>query len=179
MNHIFLIGYRCSGKTSVGRKLAEERELPFYDTDVLIIDRIGKTIREWVEEKGWDSFRQIEKEVITEISSLDPGVIALGGGAVMDSENREQIKKNGITIWLTADVQTIMGRMNADPLNKDLRPPLSKGDWETEIRETLASRNPLYASLSDLKIDTKDKTIDAIISEICGIMGIQRGELTA
>ncbi|MFH0787098.1 MAG: shikimate kinase, partial [Pseudomonadota bacterium] len=89
MKNIILTGYRCSGKTSVGRKLAEKVKRPFYDTDVLIIDRIGRTIREWVEEKGWESFRQVEKAVIRGISSWEPGVIALGGGALMDPENRE------------------------------------------------------------------------------------------
>jgi shikimate kinase len=178
MKHIILMGYRCSGKTSVGRMLAKERRLPFYDTDAMIIDRIGKTIREWVEEKGWDSFRQIEKAVIKKISSLAPCVVALGGGAVMDPENRETIKKNGQIVWLTADVQAVIERMKAAPFNKDQRPPLSEGDWETEIRETMASRIPAYESLADFQIDTTGKAIEAIMEEICDIMRIQGGELT-
>jgi shikimate kinase len=172
------MGYRCSGKTSVGRMLAKERRLPFYDTDAMIIDRIGKTIREWVEEKGWDSFRQIEKAVIKKISSLAPCVVALGGGAVMDPENREIIKKNGRIVWLTADVQTIIERMKADPFNKDQRPPLSEGDREAEIRKTMAERIPIYESLADFIVDSKDQTIEAIIEEICGMMRIQRVALT-
>ncbi|MBA4392395.1 MAG: shikimate kinase [Desulfobacca sp.] len=176
MNHIILIGYRCTGKTSAGKKMAEELKLPFYDTDAIIIDRIGKTIREWVGEKGWESFRQVEKTVIKENSSFARGVIALGGGAVMDTENRETIKKNGRIIWLTADLQTIIERMKADPLNKDLRPPLSEGDWEAEVRETLNKRIPLYASLADFRVDTKGKTIEAIIEEICGMMREQGSE---
>ncbi len=164
--NIILIGYRCTGKTSAGKKLAEELKVTFYDSDAMIIDRIGKTIREWVAEKGWESFRRVEKAVIKEISSLAPGIIALGGGAVMNLENREIIKKNGRIVWLTADVQTIIERMKADPLNEDLRPPLSEGDWEAEIRETLDKRIPLYASLADFRVDTKGKTINTIIEEM-------------
>ena len=95
MKNIILIGYRCTGKTSVGRKLAKKLKLPFYDTDPMITDRIGTTIKAWVEEKGWESFRQEEKAIIKGIASLKPGVISLGGGAVMDSENREIIKIHG------------------------------------------------------------------------------------
>ncbi len=132
--NIILIGYRCTGKTSVGKRMAEKLGIPFYDTDALVIKRIGKTIQEWVEEKGWESFRQEEKEVIKEISSLAPAVIALGGGAVLEPENREILNQMGLVLWLTADVQTIIERMNADPNNMVMRPHLSEKDWESEIQ---------------------------------------------
>ena len=165
--HIILIGYRGTGKTSVGRKLAEKLKLPFYDTDQMIIDRIGKTIKEWVEEKGWESFRQEEKAVIRVISSLDCGVIALGGGAVMDPENREVLRQKGLIVWLTADVQTIIKRMKSDPDNKDNRPPLSEKDWENETQELLTQRSPVYQGLADFSIDTDGKNIEGVTEEIC------------
>ena len=165
--HIILIGYRGTGKTSVGRKLAEKLKLPFYDTDQMIIDRIGKTIKEWVEEKGWESFRQEEKAVIRVISSLDCGVIALGGGAVMDPGNREVLRQKGLIVWLTADVQTIIKRMKSDPDNKDNRPPLSEKDWENETQELLTQRSPVYQGLADFSIDTDGKNIEGVTEEIC------------
>ena len=168
--NIILIGYRCTGKTSVGKKLAEKLRVPFYDTDALIIDRIGKTIKEWVEEKGWESFRQEEKAVIRERASLDSTVIALGGGAVLDPENREIIRRNALILWLAADVQTIGERMSADPNNRDLRPPLSKGDLETEIQATLTERIPLYEQVSDFCVDTKGKSLEAITEEIINLI---------
>jgi shikimate kinase len=174
MGHIFLTGYRCTGKTSVGRKLASDRNLPFYDTDTQLVNRTGKTIQEWVEEKGWASFRLAEKSVIQEISSWTDGVVALGGGAVLDLDNREIIKKNGVIVWLTADVTTILERMKADPKNKDQRPPLSERDWETETRETLAVRTPVYQALADLQIDTEGKTVEDIVVEIETKMRLQR-----
>jgi len=168
--NIILIGYRCTGKTSVGKLLAEKLELPFYDTDQMITDRIGKTIKAWVEEKGWTSFRQKEKAVIMEIVSKGPGVISLGGGAVMDSENREILKPMGLIVWLTADSETILARMKSDPNNIDNRPPLSEQDWENETREILAQRSPAYRESSDFSIDTEGKTVEAIAEELVPII---------
>jgi shikimate kinase len=171
--NIILIGYRCTGKTSVGKKLAEKTGLPFYDTDALIIKRIGKTIQEWVGEKGWESFRQEEKEVIKEISSQARAVIALGGGAVLEPENREILTQMGLVLWLTADVPTIIERMNADPKNRDMRPHLSEKDWESEIRTTLSERFPLYEQMADFIVDTREKAIEEVTEEICDLIQIQ------
>lgn len=164
--HIILIGYRCTGKTSVGRTVAEKLDLPFYDTDQMIAGRIGKTIKTWVAEKGWTSFRQEEKEVIKGIIPLKPGLISLGGGAVMDPEIREILKSMGRIVWLTAGVNTILDRMKSDPKNIDNRPPLSDKDWETEINELLVLRSPVYRQLADLSIETDGKKIDEIVKEI-------------
>jgi shikimate kinase len=170
MKNIFLIGYRCTGKTSVGEKLAKKLNLPFYDTDQMIIDRIGKTIKQWVEEKGWESFRQEEKAVIKGLSSLKPGVIALGGGAVMDPDNREVLKQKCTIVWLTADFHTIMERMKADPQNQDNRPALSAKDWETEIQEVLTQRSPVYRRLADFSIDTAGKKVEVIAEELVALI---------
>jgi shikimate kinase len=169
MKNIILIGYRCTGKTSVGRKVAEKMELPFYDTDQMIADRIGKTIKAWVEEKGWASFRQEEKAVIKDLSSSAPGVISLGGGAVMDPENRERLRQMGLIVWLTADVGTIMTRMKSDPNNMDNRPPLSDNDWETEIKDLMIQRSPVYRQLADSSIETEGKTIEAVTEELLNL----------
>lgn len=155
--------------------MAEKMKVPFYDTDILIVDRIGKTIREWVEEKGWESFRQEEKAVIKEISFLDQAVIALGGGAVLDPENRDSVKRNGMIFWLTADVQAIVERMNTDPNNKDMRPHLSEKDWETEIQGTLTVRDPIYKQMADFIVDTKGKGFEEVTKEICNLIQIQEG----
>lgn len=173
--NIILIGYRCTGKTSVGQKLAEKLKVPFYDTDILIVKRIGKTIKEWVEQKGWESFRQEEKAVIQEISTPDPAVIALGGGAVLDPENRESVKRNGMIFWLTADVQTIIERMAADPNNQDMRPHLSEKDWGSEIRTSLTERSPIYEQMADFVIDTKGKRLKNVTEEIYNLIQIQEG----
>ncbi|MBI4767261.1 MAG: shikimate kinase [Deltaproteobacteria bacterium] len=171
MKHIILIGYRCTGKTSVGRKVAEKLGLPFYDTDQVIVSRIGKTIKAWVEEKGWASFRQEEKAVINKIASLEPGVISLGGGAVMDPEIREMLRSMGLIVWLTADIETILTRMKSDPNNTDSRPPLSDKDWETEINDLLTQRSPVYRQLANFSIETEGKTVEAVVEELVSLIG--------
>jgi shikimate kinase len=184
MKSIILIGYRCTGKTSVGKRLAEKLELPFYDTDPMITDRFGKSIKAWVEEKGWDSFRQEEKAVIKEIACRLPGVISLGGGAVMDPENRELLRPMGLIVWMTADVGTILTRMKSDPHSIDNRPHLSDKDWENETREILTQRSPIYRQSSDFSIDTEGKTVEVIAEELValvkrqGILGSKGPEAT-
>jgi shikimate kinase len=168
--HIILIGYRCTGKTSVGRKVAEKQELPFYDTDQMIAGRLGKTIKAWVEEKGWSSFRQEEKAVIRDLSSSAPGIISLGGGAVMDPENSERLRQMGLTVWLTADIGTVLTRMKSDPHNLDNRPPLSDKDWETEIKDLMIQRSPVYRQSSNFSIETDGKTVEAVTEELLELL---------
>ncbi len=174
MSHIILIGYRGTGKTSIGRKLAERMGLPFYDTDQLLIDHIGKTIKDWVEEKGWASFRKEEREIIQELPSRTPGIIAMGGGAVMTPEIRETIQPLGPIIWLTADLKTILKRMESDPQNQDNRPALSDKDLENEVKDLLAQRSPVYRQLSDFFVDTEGKTVEGVTEEIMSLIRTQR-----
>ncbi|MEW6185130.1 MAG: shikimate kinase [Thermodesulfobacteriota bacterium] len=175
MKNIILIGYRCTGKTSVGRKLAEFLDLPFYDTDQMIADRIGKTIKTWVEEKGWASFREEEKKVIQELSFGAPGIVSLGGGAVMDPENQTTIRQAGRVIWLKAEVQTILERMKSDPNNQDNRPALSEMDRENEAREILAQRTPFYEQTADWILETDGKTIEVLVSELTALFQEHNG----
>ncbi len=164
--HIILIGYRCTGKSSVGKRLAEKLSLPFYDTDDLIMDRLGVTIKEIVDQKGWPFFRAEEKAVIQDMATLNQGVVALGGGAILDPGNREILKEKSPIVWLTADVQTIIRRMQSDLHNGDNRPPLSGKDREEEIREMIAQRYALYERMAHFRIDTEGKSIEEVAEEI-------------
>jgi shikimate kinase len=174
--NIILIGYRCTGKTSVGKKISERLRMPFYDTDELVKNHTGKTIREIVEEKGWESFRKEEKSVVRGLSSLVDTIIAAGGGAVVDAENRDALKRNGLFLWLTADVRTIVERMKKDRVAGEQRPPLSSDGLERETSEILQKRTPIYRQLADFTIDTSGKEIDAIADEACNLLArrIQR-----
>lgn len=170
MMKIILIGYRCTGKTSVGKKIAEQLGIPFYDTDEFIQRHTNKTIREIVDKEGWDAFRAEERATIKKLSSLTEGVIAAGGGAIMDAENRKALKHNGMCIWLTADVRTIVARMRNDRASTAQRPPLSDGDVERETAQILKTREPVYQELADCIIDTAGKGIDAVVDEICSAL---------
>ena len=164
MNFI-LIGYRASGKTSVGKKLSGLLGLPFYDTDALIQQQTGKTVREMVLEGGWPAFRQAERAAIAGLAGQEESVIALGGGAVMDPANVEALKPRGFFIWLQAGKETIQERLMGDRANAEQRPPLSiSGNRDEE--EILRGRIPLYEATCDLVVDTTGRSIEAVAEEI-------------
>ncbi len=177
MKNIILIGYRCTGKTSVGKRLSERLDLPFLDTDDLITREAGMSVGEIVREGVWPLFRRKEKEVIGRLSSMEGSIIAPGGGAFEDPENREALRDNGLFVWLTADVKTIMERMLADRKSSDQRPPLSDGDLEAEAARIMKRREPAYRQLADLTIDTAQKSIDSIAEAICGFLKKQGGSI--
>jgi len=161
--NIVLIGYRCTGKSSVGRILSEKLSWKFVDTDELIEEKEGKAIPEIVEEKGWDGFRRIEREVVKEVSNLENLVIATGGGVVLNEENVYELRKKGWIIWLKARPEIIRRRMLKDKAN--IRPSLKGRDSLSEIEDVLRERNPIYKESADFSIDTDSLSIDEV-SEI-------------
>ena len=164
MNFI-LIGFRASGKTSVGKRLSGLLGLPFRDTDALIQQQTGKTVREMVLEGGWPAFRQAEKAAIASLAGQEESVIALGGGAVMDPANVEALKPRGFFIWLQDGKETLQERLKGDRGNAEQRPPLSiSGNGDEE--EILRRRIPLYEAISDLRIDTRGLSVEAVAEEI-------------
>ena len=164
--HIVLIGYRGSGKSAVGRRLAERLRMPFYDTDDLVKIKTGRSIRAIVEERGWPYFRRIECEVIEELAALQDGVIATGGGAVLEEGNCRILKRRGLVIWLAADVATMVHRMREDVRDEEQRPPLSRDNMLREAEEVLGQRTPIYRRLADSCVDTAGKNIDEIVDEV-------------
>ena len=120
--NIFLIGYRCSGKTAVGRILGRQTGRLFVDTDDEVVKKSSSSIKDIVDNEGWDSFRQKEREVIQEVCRRDHQVVATGGGVVMDVENVTDMKKTGRLIWLRAKADTIRNRMLADKRTGKLDP---------------------------------------------------------
>jgi shikimate kinase len=176
--NIVLIGYRCTGKTSVGRRISERLHIPFYDTDERIKELTGKTIKEIVDHGGWEAFRTEEKAVIRGLPSSEDTMISVGGGAVMDAENREALKRNGLFLWLTADVGTIFERMRDDRTGDEKRPPLSNSGLEREISKTLKQRIPIYQQLADFTIDTSEKGIEAIADEVFDLLTVEIPALT-
>jgi shikimate kinase len=164
--NIFLIGYRCTGKTSVGRSLAKRLGWSFVDTDLKLIKEQGQKISEIVNTKGWDSFRKMEKQVIQSVCERDRRVVATGGGVVLDEENVNRMRDSGVLVWLRANINTIESRMAQDPLTRDFRPPLTSEGVVDEIRETLLWRNPYYEKAMDFIVDTDLIGIEAICDTI-------------
>jgi shikimate kinase len=163
---IILIGYRCTGKTSIGKRLAASLEIPFIDTDELIELAAGQSIISIIDEKGWNHFRHREKQAIKTLTSYGKGVIATGGGAVMDNENAAILKGCGWLVWLIADEQTILKRMVSDRYSAHRRPPLTNSHLRKEIAETLSQRVPLYRLLADISVDTSLLSIEESVKKI-------------
>jgi shikimate kinase len=165
--NIVLIGYRCTGKTTIGKKVAEVLGIPFYDTDELVERQSGRTIREIIEASGWQTFRNEEKAVIKTLSKQNDCVIALGGGAVLDEANVRGLKPGGFFVWLIADVETIVRRMKDDAKSITQRPALSDSGMYEEVDRILMERYPIYKSAADMSVDTANQAMQDIVAEIC------------
>jgi len=152
--NLILIGYRCCGKTRVGRHLAGLTGYDFVDTDQRIESDCGADIGNLVTDKGWPFFRQTETRILTHLLCRNNQVIATGGGVVLAPENRILIKENGFVIWLTADPSTIVRRLEADLKTLSQRPRFTDRSLFEETRNTLAARTPFYEDLADMTVDT-------------------------
>ncbi len=162
----FLIGYRCTGKTIIGKIFADRLNYKFLDMDQIIEQQTGSTISNLVEAHGWDYFRKIEKGILSNTIKMEDIVISTGGGIITDSENLIFLNKNGYTIWLDADIQTILSRLNSDPSTQSSRPSLTSKDLIKETEELLNTRRPLYAKTADLKIKTDLLSPEEIVTLI-------------
>jgi shikimate kinase len=165
--NIVLIGYRGTGKSAVGRRLAKRLGLAFYDTDDLVERSSGQSIEEMVTAKGWAFFRQCEQAVIRRLAGADAAVIATGGGAVLDPGNVALLKQNGRMIWLIADCKTVIARMQADRGSEKRRPPLTGETPADETEALLAARTPVYRAVADGAVETSGKSVEQIVDEIC------------
>ncbi len=177
MNIVF-IGYRCTGKTTIGKQVAADMGLPFYDTDALIEEQSGRTIREIVAEEGWESFRKEESAVVRKLSAENGCVIALGGGAVLDEANVQCLKADGFFVWLTAGTTAIVRRMKDDTRSESQRPALSEAGLYDEVNAVLAERRPRYESAADIRIDTDERLIQEIAEEVCLLAVKRRAAIT-
>lgn len=164
--NIFLIGYRCTGKTTIAKRLTEKTKMTFVDADVMLVENAGMTVAEIVDKHGWNDFRDRESAVLEELCTQDNNVIATGGGVILRETNVSIMKKAGTVVWLTASVETIAKRMAADANTEDQRPGLTdKGSFD-EIEETLYFRNPLYKNAMTFAVDSDSADIEKVCKEI-------------
>ncbi len=159
--NILLIGFMGSGKTTVGRALAEKRLMNFLDLDEKLEKSEGKRIVRIFEEKGEEYFRARETQILKSHAKEKNAVIATGGGVVLLEENRDLLKKMGKKVWLDASVETIYQNTR----NQKYRPLLNVQDRKAFITEKLEERRPLYAQ-SDIQVTVDGKTVDRIVEEI-------------
>ena len=170
--NIYLIGYRGTGKTSVGKSLASILNWPFIDADLELVARVGMAIDEFVRKKGWKTFRNKERTVMQQICKYDMRVVATGGGVVLDSQNIKSMQNSGTLVWLKALPETIRARLLCDQRSGQSRPALTSKGLTDEIEEMLIQRDPYYKTAMDFCIETDLFNID----EICNVIVAQLTE---
>jgi len=148
----------------------------FVDTDDLIESEEGQ-ISDIVKSHGWDYFRAVEKRIIEEISKEDNLVIALGGGAVLDPDNIVNLERNGLIIYLKADQQTLLRRMEQDPRTFGSRPTLTGKGTIEELEEMMAHRDPFYDKASKIQFDTSALDVETVVEDILDILQIEMGRI--
>ncbi len=156
-----LVGMPGSGKSTVGRQLARKLGVGFVDCDQVIEMRIACPIKDYFARQGEAAFRDIETQVIDDMTRTACGVLATGGGVVLRQHNRELLHSAGRpTVWLTASAEVVRSRLALDPTTAQRRPALSGTDPLAEVASALEAREPLYRECADLIIDTHSATAD-------------------
>ena len=166
--HLVLIGYRGSGKTTVGRMLAGRVGLPFVDADEHLVAAAGMTIREIFAAGGEADFRDRETRAIAELLQRPDHVIALGGGALLRAANRASLStSNARVVYLRGDAVELHRRIVADPATAAARPALTHlGGGVQEVRHLLAGREPAYLAASSIVVDVAGRPVNDIVEAI-------------
>ena len=158
---VVLVGLMGAGKTTVGRRLSERLGLPFVDADHEIEQAAGKSIAEIFADHGEPYFRDGERKVIARLLEGEPTVLATGGGAYMNPETRNNIRKRGVAVWLRADLALLMKRVK----KRNDRPLLKGSDPEAVMKALIAQRYPIYAE-ADITVDSRDSAHSVMVNDV-------------
>ena len=160
---MWLIGMMASGKTSAGKLAAARLSVPFFDTDAVVAERMGCSVAQLWGTLGESAFRELEKAATSNLARKD-GIVATGGGVVLDEENRRVITRSPKVVWLEASPPVMAARLGST----DERPLLKDSDQPTEtiVAERLQERAQLYADTATHRIDTDDMDIEAVAMTI-------------
>lgn len=158
--NIILIGMRGSGKTEIGKKIAEILSYNFFDLDTELTTRLNKNIAQIVSEKGWVYFREEEAKICKLISQKNHAVIATGGGIILNEENIVNLKQNGVIIFLNCDLEILKNRLKNDTKNHGNRPTLIDVNSETELEEIWKERKEKYLKSADITFDVSNESLD-------------------
>lgn len=161
--NLVLIGYRATGKTSVGARLAEVLQRPFVDLDQVLVREAGRSVADIVAQGGWAEFRRLEKQLVARYRNARGLVLATGGGVVLDPDNVAALRENGITIWLTADPGAIQARLAQDQPRDANRPSLTGEDTIREVLAVLEARAPLYLAAAQFIVDTTHRSVAQVV----------------
>lgn len=160
--NIFLVGLMGAGKTTIGRQIANELSLDFYDSDHEIENRTGVTIAHIFDIEGEAGFRKRETQMLDVLTQKKGIVLATGGGAILNPENRQFLMSRGTTIYLYAGIDTLVERTAKDRN----RPLLQTEDPRATLQQLLDIRDPLYRETADIIIDTGKDSVRLALKEI-------------
>ena len=158
---IALVGLPGSGKSTVGRQLARRLQLPYIDSDQVIVERLGCTIREYFEREGEERFRDVEESVIDELTQQQ-GVLSTGGGAVLRPANRAHLRGRGKVVYLKSTPEELFRRLRHDTS----RPLLQAADPLERLRELYAVRDPLYRETAHFVTETGRPSVATLVNMI-------------
>ncbi len=164
---IALIGFMGTGKTAVGKALAQKLHKEFIELDAIIEKKAGKTIPEIFSQDGEIRFRELEIEAIQDVAIKKNVVIACGGGIVLNTINIDRLKKECVIICLAASTSVILSRTASD---KGGRPLLNVADRAQEIKKLLDFRRPFYTRAADITINTSRLNVDRVADKILEIL---------
>jgi shikimate kinase len=167
LQNVFLVGLMGAGKTTVGKALAKNLGMTFFDTDLEIEKRSGVRIATIFEMEGEIGFRKREKAMIEELTDKSNIVLATGGGAVLDPSNRAILKKRGEVIYLRASVPDLVQRTKFDRN----RPLLQNTNPQVKLEELFLMRDPLYREVAHHIVDTGNQPVAIIIQKIETLLG--------
>jgi shikimate kinase len=175
--NLVLIGYRATGKSSVGAALARRLNRPLVDLDEVLVAEAGCTIADLVARSGWEEFRRREKELARRFGKRSGQVLATGGGVVLDLENVAVLRENGLLIWLKAEPAAIRERLGLDDATFAFRPSLTGADTLAEVDRVLAEREPRYQAAAHIVIDTTGLSVSDVVEQI--LAAVRRGNVKA
>jgi len=166
--NIFLVGPMGAGKSTIGRHLADELHLDFYDSDQEIERRTGADIAWIFDLEGEDGFRKREETVINDLTDKQGIVLATGGGSIVTKAVRNRLSARGIVVYLQTTIDKQVARTQRDKR----RPLLQNNDPEQVLRDLADLRNPLYEEVADYVVDTDDQSARAVANQIISNIGL-------
>jgi shikimate kinase len=160
--NLFLVGMMGAGKTTLGKALAQRTGLDFVDTDRVLIERTGVPVATIFEIEGEDGFRKRESDVLAELAERQGCVVATGGGAVLDADNRRVMRTSGTVIYLRARLESLWERTRHDTS----RPLLATPDPRATLAQILEKRDPLYRDAAHLIVETGSQSAAALVNRV-------------